>query len=497
MIAISVQRYDLFVQASRLLQRYRQLTPGLRSIGVEVALAVQYHRSRSESAGERLPWIGDPHGMTVEQFARQICDAFYTKSHVHLPLLPESWGMAGAGHPLVWPLFNQAENGLIRPLAPSHLGGQMVERRWWKGCNSQEGIGCHALATHLWQDEDFLAEDRDLCPFRLYDGRYPLSVDQGRQTCGFDDHPCGWRPGLPKMLQVIGKGKQAEVLQASWTDAMWEMLVPRHKPLPVYVVLPLIYFGHSELQQGRSGVTPEQLRLDLGFGFSLFRTLFDLDPDSRLNRQVLLQAEQPEPDWGAIPPREYQMPVLPHQPAGGRVVIDPEEQPQFRGSGLPSGASADPLMAERRRRRQLERSDRHNDLLQQFRRWFRLAGLEVREDQHTFDFLAVAGDLLMLAEVKLLYQQDTSETIQEVIGQLFYYERFALLPWLEQGYRIQKAAVFERPPLGEYITFLWDLGVATYWITEEQMIDGPEESLRLLRQMEVQVTPDPEFPDEL
>jgi hypothetical protein len=42
---------------------------------------------------------------------------------------------------------------------------------------------------------------------------------------------------------------------------------------------------------------------------------------------------------------------------------------------------------------------------------------------------------------------------------------------------------------------LRDLGIATYWINEQQMIDGPESSLRLLRQMEVRVRPDPELGD--
>lgn len=493
-VAIPVDRYDLFVQASRLLRRYRQLTPELRPVGVEVALAIQYHRARhSQEDRPQLPWIGSGHGMPIEQVAQEICDPFYMKSHHYLPRLPEG-AVHAATSDLIWPLFNQGENGLVRPLAPSRLGGKLTERRWMKACNSQEGIGCHALAAHLWRDESFLAEDRDLCPFRLYDGQFPLMVDQGRQTCGFDDHPCGWKAGLPKMLQVVGKGKQAEIMQAQWTQEMWAMLVPLHRPLPVYPVLVMLYFGHPGLQQGRHQVTPEQLRLDLNFSFSMFRVLFDSDPRSTLNRQLLLQAEQPPPHWETLP-TDLQMPPLLHQPAGGHIVLDPDEKPAFRSSGLAGSPSSDPLLAERRRRRQLERSPRHNEVLHQFRRWFRLAGLEVREDQQYFDFLAVGDDCLLLAEVKLLFQQDSSETIQEVVGQLLFYERFALIPWLSQGYPVRKAAVFDRPPEGEYISFLEDLGIATYWIDEKEMIDGREEALRLLRQMSVQVTPDPEFPD--
>ncbi len=485
--AVPVQRYDLFVQASRLLQRYRQLTPELRPIGLEVALAIQYHRAQAGS-GSLLPAVGSPHGLPLQQVAQRICDPFYSKVHPLLPTLPET------GEPLVWPLFNQGENGLVQPLAPSKVGGKLAERRWLKACNSQEGIGCHALAAHLWQDERFLAEDRDLCPFRLYDGRYPLSVDQGRQTCGFDDHPCGWQAGHPKMLQVVGKGKQAEILLPHWTEDMWAMLIPPHRPLPIYPLLVMLYFGQETLQKGRSSLSVEQFRLDFQFSHSQLKLLFDTHPEHPLNRHLLALAAQPEVEWGSadlLP----SMPPLLHQPAGGKVVLDPDEPPQFRSSGIPACAGTDPLMAERRRRRQLERSERHNEILHHFRRWFRLAGLEVREDQHTFDFLAVADGHLLLAEVKLLHHKDAAEALQEVVGQLFYYERFALTPWIEQGFSVQKAAVFDGPPPDPYIRFLEDLGIATYWINEQQMIDGPESSLRLLRQMEVRVRPDPELGD--
>ncbi len=489
MIAISIQRYDLFILASRLLQRYRQLTPDLRPLGLELALAIQYHRTQSHlDHPHQLPWIGAATGMSTQQLAQTICDPFYLKSHPYLPTLRSG----STPQDLIWPLFNQGNNGLVQPLAPSHLGGKFTERRWLKACNSQEGIGCHALAAHLWRDPSFLAEDRDLCPFRLYGGHYPLSIDQGRQTCGFDDHPCGWKPGLPKMLQVVGKGHQAEVLQAHWTEDMWAMLVPEHRPMPVYPVMVMLYFGHQGLQQGRTILTPEQFRLDFNFSMVQFRQLFLLDPDQSLNQQLVLEAEKPQPDWGSTPPTDWQLPTL-HQPLGGRVLLDPDDPPTFRASGLPAGG--DPLMSERRRRRQLERSPKHNEILHSFRRWFRLAGLEVREDQHYFDFLAVTDTCIVLAEIKLLYYQDMAEIIQEVIGQLFYYERFALVPWIEQGYPVHKAAVFDYPPLGDYVDFLMDLGISTYWITEDQYIDGPEISLRLLRQLEVQVRPDPEYSD--
>ncbi len=366
MVAISIHRYDLFVKASRLLQRYRQLTPELKPIAVEVALAIQWYQAHGhkDPSCHPLPWVGADAGMPIEQLARDVCDPFYTKSHLYLPMMPASWGVEGRQN-LVWPLFNQNRDGLVQPLAPSRLGGKFTERRWLKACNSQEGIGCHALAAHLWQDEVFLAEDRDLCPFRLYGGHYPLNVDQGRQTCGFDDHPCGWQAGLPKMLQVIGRGQQAEVLQAHWTPDMWHMLIPGHRPIPIYPLIVMLYFGHLGLAQGRTTITPEQFAQDLSLSMSQVRQLFNLDPYHPLNHALLQDAEQPAPSWtsehqqGQSPdyqpdPQQltWQLPSL-NQPIGGRVVLDPDEPPQFRSSGLPVSGSTDPLLAERRRRRQL------------------------------------------------------------------------------------------------------------------------------------------------
>ncbi|MEN9220561.1 MAG: hypothetical protein Q6K08_07110 [Thermostichales cyanobacterium GMQP_bins_62] len=239
---------------------------------------------------------------------------------------------------------------------------------------------------------------------------------------------------------------------------------------------------------GQSGsLSPEDLRDYLGLERELFQSLFDSNPQSPLNHALLTGIPEPVQVSFLLPPRG--------QPTGGKVILEPDEPPKFHSSGLPAGAGQDPLLAERRRRRQLERTPHHNRILTQFRRWFRLAGLEVREDPHYFDFLAVGADRVLLAEVKLLYQRDMAESIQELVGQLLYYEYFTLTPWREHGYQICKAAVFDQPPFGEYIDFLADLGIFSYWLTEDEYIDGREESLRLLRHMEVTIRPDPEFPD--
>ncbi len=121
--------------------------------------------------------------------------------------------------------------------------------------------------------------------------------------------------------------------------------------------------------------------------------------------------------------------------------------------------------------------------------------MEVREDQHYFDFLAVKDSQVLLAEIKLLYHQDIAETMQELVGQLLYYEHFTLGPWQRQGYQVQKAAVLDRPPYSAYIDFLRHHGIITFWLTENGEIDGAESALRRLRQMGVQVRPDPELLD--
>ncbi len=475
MVAVPVQRLDVFVHASQLLRQYHRLTPTLRSHGLEVALAIQYSR-------DTLPWVGATQGLTLAELAETICDPFFAKSHPQLP-------QYDAQTPLIWPLFNQDEHGVLQPLPPTHAG----EWHWFKACNGQVGVGCHAVSLHMWRDSDFLNGDRDQCPLRFYDGHFPLSIDQGRQRCRFDDHPCGWEAGYPKMLQVVGSGSQAEVFRSEWTEAMWAMLVPPTQPIPVYPVIALLYSGHEGLQQGRQSVTPEQFCQDLDLSPWQFKRIFDADLHSTYNRQLLAAARQPT----APEPRPgYWQPQTPlPQPLGGHVLLEPDAPPTFQTSGSPAPHHSDPLLAERRRRRQLERSPAHNELLKQFRRWFRLAGMEVREDQHYFDFLAVKDSQVLLAEIKLLYHQDIAETMQELVGQLLYYEHFTLGPWQRQGYQVQKAAVLDRPPYSAYIDFLRHHGIITFWLTENGEIDGAESALRRLRQMGVQVRPDPKLLD--
>ncbi|MEM9567986.1 MAG: hypothetical protein AAF974_06720 [Cyanobacteria bacterium P01_E01_bin.34] len=487
MAAILVHRYDLFLQAMQLLHRYSRSAMGFHPHGLEVALAI--------CSADRLPWVGDAKGMTLAEIAAEICDSFYRKSHTNLPHLQD-------GTDLIWPLFNHDGRGVPQPILPQSATDHYWERRWLKACNGQSGIGCHASSPSMWRDEEFLNGDRDVCPLRFYDGSFPMTVDQGRQRCRFDDHPCGWQPGFPKMLQVVGSGPEAEVFRIDWTETMWNMLVPTNNPIPIYPAIAALYFGNESMSRNRKVISPEQFADDLGVPGWQLRQVFDVNSDAPLNHAILTAADQQEsvPDFDPFNRdtehlSSWSIPQLLPQPIGGHILLDPDEPPDYASSGLPSGDLCDPLMAERRRRRQLERTPKHNELLRQFRRWFRLAGIEVREDRQFFDFLAVKDNRVLLAEVKLLYHQDMAESMQELIGQLFYYERFAAAPWVERGFSVVKAAVFDRPPLGEYITFLADLGIATFWLTTDEHIDGSESSLRLLRQMDVQVRADPELLD--
>jgi len=478
--SLPLGRYDLFLLAGRLLGQHLRRHPGVRPRGVEVALAIQYFR-------DLVPEVGAGPGIRLEEVAGRICDGLYRKHDPRLPLGPHSQA-------LIWPLLSLDGDGVPQPMLPQ--GGHTPDFRWHKLVNGQRGIGCHAAAHHFWLDSDFVESDRDLCPFRVYDGTTPLTIDQGRQKCGFDGNPCGWEPGMPKFLQVIGRGLEARLSRIPWTVPMWQGLVPEGQALPVYPVIAALYFGSETLARGRRAISPDQFRADFGFEPAVFDVLFDCRTSHPLNRRLLAHIDDPLPDEPLASP--FLVPVLPGEaergrPTGGRLVVDPDEKPRYQKQGGPGGVYRDPLLAERRRRRQLERTPQHDQLLTHFRRWFRLAGKEVREDADTFDFLAIDERIVLLAEVKILGQQDTAEAIQETIGQLLYYERFALAPWREEGYPVARAAVFERPPYGDYVTFLRDLNIHTFWLDEGGQIDGPEESLALLRSLDVQVRFDPEL----
>lgn len=474
-----LQRYDLFIEASRLLHRYLEQTPECKPRALEVALAVQYFQADIPEVGQIDQKGSTQTHLSLEDLAL-LCSKFHQKEH---PALPRE---------AIWPLFNQDSHGMPRALLLED------HSRWHKASNGQQGIGCHAQALNFWKNIEFLESDRDLCPFRVYDSATPLTIDQGRQKCGFDGNPCGWQPGLPKFLQILGRGIHAEVHRGDWSPVMWHYLVPAYKPLPFYPLAQFIYFGNQSLQKGRSTISSEEMREDFHFSEALWLELFDMDPESPLNKIWLSEAQYPPQRADhehPYPLTSLQMPqkVDRPRPHGGRLVLDPEESPQYQRSGIPAALTRDPLLAERRRRRQLERTAEHDQILKKFRRWFRLAGKEVREDADTFDFLAVDESLVLLAEIKLLGQQDMAEVIQETLGQLLYYERFALAPWKEAGYPVYKAAVFDRPPLGDYAAFLTDLDIHVFWLDSDGRIDGMPEGLKLLEHLDVEVRMDPEL----
>ncbi len=461
MTTIDRNRYDLFALAGQLLARYQERNHSFYPRAVELALALQVNH---------LPPVGSSQGLELDHVV-DLCDQIFTKHH---PYLGEGW---------VWPPFNHDPHGLPRPLGHRDPG-------WYKACNGQQGIGCHAQSLNFWQNPVFLEEDRDLCPFRLYDGVTSLTLDQGRQKCGFDGNPCGWRPGLPKFLQVLGRNHHAQVFQAPSSLIMWQELIP--EPLPLYPLMQSLYFAHEQLGTGERWITPEHFQQDFNFSPELFQALFNQDPDQLENQEFLRQVLAPEQPLliRFTPPKNSAMRP---RPTGGYLVLDPEEAPRYQKSGLPSGLFQDPLIAERRRRRQLARTKTHDRVLKQFRRWFRLAGKEVREDPDTFDFLAVDDSLILLGEVKILGQQDSLEVIQEIVGQLLYYEYFALVPWRQAGFPLAKCGIFDHPPLGEYIDFLHKLDILCFWMDEEGFIDGSAPSLNLLDQLGVQTRPDPEL----
>jgi len=452
-------RLDLFMAAGSLMAHYQ--ARHAHFYGREIALALALQRFRAE-----IPAVGSSQQMNLDQVVA-LCDQLYAKPHARL-------GQRG-----IWPPFHHDAQGIPRSVPPK-------DPRWFKACNGQQGLGCHAQAIHFWQNPVFLAEDRDLCPFRVYDGVTALTLDQGRQKCGFDGNPCGWLPGLPKFLQILGRTPQAQVFLAPPTIPMWQALVP--EPIPFYPLLVQLYFA-----QNQEPVTPLSFQRDYNFDPALFEAIFNTDPDQPENKELLRLARLPEQPVPQRLDRSFEEDATLPRPTGGHLVLDPEALPSYQKSGLPAGLSHDPLLAERRRRRQLERTKHHDLILKNFRRWFRWAGKEVREDPDTFDFLAIDDHFVLLAEVKCLGQQDIAEAIQEVVGQLAYYEHFSLAPWRQAGYPIQRAAVFDHPPLADYLAFFEQLDIHCYWLDEQGRIDGPSSSLVLLERMGVGVRTDPEL----
>jgi len=165
---------------------------------------------------------------------------------------------------------------------------------------------------------------------------------------------------------------------------------------------------------------------------------------------------------------------------GSRDITDPASVARRTGGSAIISINTDPLDRARRIELLRERTDQHQQLVATMSELYLSHGLVPREGD--FDLVVETGGVAVLHEMKTL--TDTNERLQvmQAVGQLFYYEHFAVGPEIGPGIRIEKAVVFDRPPADQaHVDYLATLGIHVYWRTSTGEIDGSPQSVTFLR----------------
>lgn len=273
---IPVGNEEVFKSALGLLMAYGERT-SIRGRFVLVYLGLRKMR-------HSLVPLGNPNSTTASEI-EEVLDRLYTKTNRAEPLtvLTSPFGQSTSPH-APW-------STRTNDVAP---GNQYGTNTWRNNLNVQKGIGCPAepetIQTLL--DNPLV---RLNCPWMRVD-------EEGRQQCGVtgtiyrgDEHSI-W-------LRMTSDGYQVVDLDK---PAVYEpYLAPKGNRIPIFALIPVLY--HS----APSGVYPDRQIVgvpefcdDFGLRTDQAVEMFDCDPDSRDNSEIIIMASsgtgtpllRPEPE---------------------------------------------------------------------------------------------------------------------------------------------------------------------------------------------------------
>lgn len=129
-----------------------------------------------------------------------------------------------------------------------------------------------------------------------------------------------------------------------------------------------------------------------------------------------------------------------------------------------------------------ERNNEHQEILMAFFDLYNERGMHVFYSNY-FDLLVEKENIALIHEMKTLTEENEREQIMKGIGQLFYYEHFALPQVLEDhNAQVVKAIVFQKSlTYSPHIEFIKSLGIHVFWIGDDSRIEGEAESMAFLR----------------
>ena len=290
---IPVEREDIFESALQLLRGYGERT-SIRGRFVLVYLGLRKMR-------DSLASLGDAASTTASEI-EEVLDQLYTKTNRTEPLtvLTSPFGQSTSPH-APW----STPTGEVAP------GNSYPTNTWRNNLNVQKGIGCPAEpATIRTLLNDPLV--RLNCPLMRVD-------DEGHQQCGVtgtiyrgDEHSI-W-------LRMTSEGYQ--VVDLDQPVVYGQYLAPRGFKIPIFVLIPVLYYAAPPgVYPNRQTVGVPEFCDDFGLGVDQAIEMFDCDPDSPENSEIVVMASngtgttllgaEPEADPEAVP--------LPAEPEPGNL----------------------------------------------------------------------------------------------------------------------------------------------------------------------------------
>lgn len=144
---------------------------------------------------------------------------------------------------------------------------------------------------------------------------------------------------------------------------------------------------------------------------------------------------------------------------------------------LPEAPTPEDLAA--RAAKLLNRLKRHNLIVKKVAETLQTAGAILYE--HPFDCLAQFPEVNILIEVKSLSGDpaDEVERVRSALGQLLYYEAFAI-NHLQNDHPVLKLALFELPITSNHAEWLRGTGIEPVWLNDGKFYCGPDAYQALL-----------------
>jgi hypothetical protein len=501
-IALDGADPDVIRRGVALLERFNAQAPRLLTQNFGVGIAVLLHRETptAPTSGPDRALRRARLGAAVSTGALQvgICDATWEKDPAILPA--------------------SATGPIYKPFTRHFKGRSPRVNNWRNSFDLQAGIGCDA-PNEMLSDPTYLAEPRFDCRYRdraSGECRSPAgNVHATIRTC-FNPNKRDVPPGPGTRAQhrpkLLARGVDSRGVAGYWAvdptvDVLSDLLADPAKRVPVYPFAAALYGSSPYLSQWGTEVSRERLERDLALGAPEFMAMFDVDPASPMNAEMLQ----------GFPPLSVQVPAaepVPSPEAGdedgstaGEAAADEDEVEDeglaAGGTGAQTAAySTRPLSApvpyqERasdeltteagrqadpaRRRRLLERAKRgHRRTLAALATQLAGAGYEVDEQLDGYDLCGRREEhLAHLFEVKTWTPENLAGQVREGWAQLHEY-RYRNRDRLPTDVRMY--LVLDRQPPTDF--WAWEYlaeeeNVLPCWIAENALRTLPKYGLRL------------------